>query len=187
MLPHLAHSAEGGIRFRFLGDLKLQRSSMMSKNDFVEKRSLNGVGVGAIGGVSISSFILGLGAGYAKFFQATDKKDVGDTDTSGSLTTVEGVAGFAFENFLILGRYYVMGNYSLAEETEAGEKSTYSKPNGSYGVSLMYRPGGHSYWSLDYTNINFSEVEIGSIKTELKNSDEKINLNSFGLSYGYMF
>ena len=176
-----------GIRLRLLGDLKFQRATMMSKNDFVEKRSLNGVGAEAIAGISIGTFILGGGASYTKFFQATDKKDVGDTDTSGDLTAFQGVAGFGFWKFCLLGRYFFKADYKLSQKTEAGESAVYSKPSGSYGLSLMYRPGGRSFWSLDYTNMNFSEMKLGGEKYSLKNSDDKINLNSFGLSYGFMY
>lgn len=159
----------------------------MSKNDFVEKRSLNGVGVDAVGGISVGPFILGAGATYTRFFQATEKKDVSGTDTSGALTTMQGVAGFGFGKLCLLGRYYLKADYKLSQKTDAGETSSYSKPDGSYGISLMYRPGGRSTWSLDYTNVNFTEAKIDSTTYKLSGSDEKINLNSIGISYGFMF
>ena len=160
---------------------------MMSKNDFVEKRSLNGVGLDAIAGISIGPLILGGGAGYTKFYQATDKKDVGGTDTSGNLLSYQGIIGFGLGKFCLMGRYIFKADFKLAQKTSADETSTYSKPDTSYGVSLMYRPGGRSFWSLDYTNVNFTEGKLGSTKLDLKDSEDQINLNSFGITYGFMF
>ncbi|MES2526518.1 MAG: hypothetical protein V4598_05500 [Bdellovibrionota bacterium] len=180
-------SGMGGIKFRLLGGLKLQRATMMSKDDFVEKRSLNGIGADAIAGVNIGPLILGAGGSYTKFYQSTDKDDVDGTDTSGDLTQLNGVVGLAFGKLCLIGKYIFKADYKLGQKTEAGESSTYSKPDASYGISLLYRPGGRSTWSLDYTNINFTEAKIGSAKTKLSDSDEQINLNSFGLTYGFMF
>lgn len=160
---------------------------MMSKDDFVEKRSMNGIGIDAIAGASLGPVIIGAGAAYTKFYQSTDKKDVSGTDTTGDLTSLQGVVGLGQGKFCLLGRYYFKADYNLAQKTDAGEKSTYSKPEGSYGVSLMYRPGGKGIWSLDYNNINFTEVKAGSTKSKLSGDDEKINLNSFGITYGFMF
>jgi hypothetical protein len=160
---------------------------MMTKNDFIEKRSLNGIGADAIAGFNLGPLILGGGASYTKFYQSTDKADVSETDTSGDLITYQGVAGLALGKFCLLGRYYFKADYKLSQKTSAGETATYAKPDGSYGVSLMYRPGGRSFWSLDYQNINFTEAKIGSTKTDVSSSDEQINLNSFGITYGFMF
>lgn len=177
----------GGVKFRLLGGLKLQRATMMTKNDFIEKRSLNGIGADAIGGINIGPLILGIGGTYTKFYQSTDEGDVNDTNTSGDLTQFNGVVGYAFGKLCLIGKYIFKADYELSEKTEVNETSTYSKPDASYGISLLYRPGGRSTWSLDYTNVNFTEVKIGSTKRKLSGSDEKINLNSFGLTYGFMF
>lgn len=177
----------GGLKFRLLGGAKLQRATMMSKNDFVEKRSLNGIGADVVAGLSFGPLIVGGGATYTKFYQSTDKKDVSDTDTTGDLTTYQGVVGLGFGKLCLLGRYYFQADYKLSQKTAAGESSSYSKPDGSYGISLMYRPGGRSFWSADYNNINFTEAKIGNVKTKLESADEKINLNSFGITYGFMF
>ncbi len=196
--PHTSHakyitkdsggiSSLGGFKFRLLGGLKYQRATMMSKNDFVEKRSMNGVGADAIGGFSFGPLIVGGGATYTKFFQSTDKGDVSDTDTSGDLTTFQGVVGLGAGKLCLLARYYFKADYKLSQKTAADEESSYSKPDGSYGLSLMYRPGGRSFWSIDYNNINFTEAKVGSVKAELNDADEKINLNSFGITYGFMF
>lgn len=199
MLPLVSHAewissshgsgptSNSGIKFRFLGGAKLSRATMMSKNDFVEKRSLNGVGVDAIAGMSFGPLIVGGGAGYTKFYQSTDKKDVSDTDTSGDLTTLQGVVGLGLGKFCFMGRYFFKADYNLSQKTASDEKAIYSKPDTSYGLSLMYRPGGRSFWSIDYTNINFSEMKVGSAKAKLSDSDDQINLNSFGLTYGFMF
>lgn len=177
----------GGIKFRLLGNLKLSRASMMSKDDFVEKRTLNSIGADSVAGINIGPLIVGAGAAYTMYYQATDKKDVSGTDTSGSMTSIHGVAGLAFGKLCLLGRYIFKADYSLSQKTSTGDKETFSKPTGSYGLSLMYRPGGRSFWSVDYTNINFTEVKVGSSKTKLSGSDQQINLNSFGISYGFMF
>ncbi len=199
MLPLVSHAewisssrgsgpaSSSGFKFRLLGGAKLSRATMVSKNDFVEKRSLNGVGVDAIAGMSFGPLILGGGAGYTKFYQSTDKEDVSDTDTSGDLTTLQGVVGLGLGKFCFMARYFFKADYKLSQKTANDEKSTYSSPDTSYGISLMYRPGGRSFWSLDYTNINFSEAKVGSTKTKLNDSDDQINLNSFGLTYGFMF
>ena len=176
-----------GIKFRLLGDLRLSRATMMSKDDFVEKRSLNGIGADSVAGINIGPLILGAGAAYTMYYQSTDKKDVGGTDTSGSMTSFHGVAGLGLGKFCLMGRYIFKADYSLSQKTEDGDKAVYSKPSGSYGLSLMYRPGGRSFWSLDYTNINFTEAKIGAEKTKLSGAKEQINLNSFGISYGFMF
>lgn len=176
-----------GVKFRFMGSAKLQRATMMSKNDFIEKRSLNGIGVDALAGVSFGPIIIGGGAGFTKFYQSTDKKDVGGTDTTGDLTTLKAAVGLGLGKFCLLGTYFINADYKLSQKTVTNESSTYSKPDGSYGISLMYRPGGRSFWSLDYTNINFSEMKIGSTEAKLSDSEDKINLNSFGITYGFMF
>ncbi len=180
-------SRNGGFKLRLLGGAKFQRATMMSKDDAVEKRSMNGIGVDAIGGFSFGPLIIGGGANYTKFYQSTDKEDVSGTDTTGDLTTYQGVVGLGFGKLCILGRYYFKADYKLTQETEDGEESSYSNPNESYGVSIMYRPGGKSFWSLDYNNINFTEAKIGAVKSKLSSDDEKINLNSFGITYGFMF
>lgn len=177
----------GGMKFRLLGGLKLQRATMMSKNDFVEKRSLNGVAADAIGGINIGPLILGAGATYTKFYQSTDKEDVGGTDTSGDLTQFNGVVGLAFGKICLIGKYIFKADYKLSQKTATDENAVYSKPDASYGISLLYRPGGRSFWSLDYQNVNFTEMKIGSTKTKISDSDSQINLNSFGLTYGFMF
>jgi hypothetical protein len=176
-----------GIKFRLLGGLKLQRATMMSKNDFVEKRSLNGIGVDSVAGVNIGPLLLGAGAAYTKFYQSTEKKDVGGTDTTGDLTSFHGVAGIGLGKLCFMARYIFKADYKLAQKTVSNETAAYSKPTASYGLSLMYRPGGRSFWSVDYTNVNFSEMKIGSTKTKLSSDDSKINLNSFGITYGVMF
>lgn len=176
-----------GVKFRFMGSAKLARATMMSKNDFVEKRSLNGIGVDALAGVSFGPLIIGGGAGYMKFYQSTDKKDVSGTDTTGDLTTLKAAVGLGLGKFCLMGTYFINADYKLAQKTSTNENSTYSKPDGSYGISLMYRPGGRSFWSLDYTNINFSEMKVGSTEAKLTDSDDQINLNYFGITYGFMF
>lgn len=177
----------GGLRPRLIGGAKFSRATMMTKNDFVEKRSLNGIGADAIAGFNFGPLILGGGASYTKFYQSTDKEDVSDTDTTGDLTLYQGVAGLAFGKLCLLGRYFFKADYKLTQKTSAGETATYSQPEGSYGVSLMYRPGGRSFWSLDYQSINFTEAEIGSTTSDLSAADEQINLTSFGITYGFMF
>jgi hypothetical protein len=177
----------GGFKPRLIGGAKFSRATMMTKNDLVEKRSLNGIGAEAIAGFNFGPLIVGGGASYTKFYQSTDKEDVSDTDTSGDLISYQGVLGLAFGKLCLLGRYYFKADYKLSQKTSAEETATYTTPDGSYGVSLMYRPGGRSFWSLDYQNINFTEAEIGSTTTDVSAADEQINLNSFGITYGFMF
>ncbi len=185
--PTFSKGGGSGIKFRLLGGLRYQRATMMSKNDFVEKRSLNGVGVDSLVGLNMGPLIVGAGAAYTKFYQSTDKKDVGGTDTSGDLTSFHGAAGLGFGKFCLLGRYIFKADYKLSQKTAAKETATYSKPDASYGLSLLYRPGGRSFWSIDYTNVNFTEGKLGSTKLDLKDSKDQINLNSFGITYGFMF
>lgn len=177
----------GGLKPRLIGGAKFSRAIMMTKNDFVEKRSLNGIGADAILGFNFGPLILGGGASYTKFYQSTDKEDVSSTDTSGDLIQYQGVAGLAFGKLCLIGRYYFKADYKLSQKTSDGETATYSKPDGSYGVSLMYRPGGRSFWSIDYQNINFTEAKVGSVKTDLSGADEQINFTSLGITYGFMF
>ena len=160
---------------------------MMSKDDFVEKRSLNGVGADALAGVNIGPLIIGAGAAYTKFYQSTDKDDVSGTDTSGDLTQYQAAAGLALGKFCLLGKYYFKADYKLSQKTSGGDNSTYSDADASYGASLMYRPGGRSFWSLDYQTVNFTEAKVGGTKIDRSSSDEQINLTSFGISYGFMF
>lgn len=176
-----------GVKLRLLGGAKFQRATMMSKNDAVEKRTMNGIGADATFGISLGTVIIGAGATYTKFYQSTDKKEVSGTDTTGDLTTYQGVVGVGFGKFCLVGKYYFKADYKLSQKTTDGDKSAYSKPDGSYGVSLMYRPGGKSFWSLDYNNINFTEATTGGVKTKLSSKDEQINLNSVGITYGIMF
>lgn len=179
--------ASSGFKFRLLTNLKLERASMMTKNDDIEKRSLNGVGADAIVGFTYGAFLFGAGADYTLFFQATDKDKVSGTDTSGNLLTMQGVVGYAFGKLCLVGRYFFSADYTLSQKTQSGDSSVYSKPEGSYGISLLYRPGGKTTWSLSYTNINFTQAKTGDTQLTFSDSDEKINLNSLGISYGFMF
>jgi hypothetical protein len=177
----------GGFRPRLIGGAKFSRATMMTKNDFIEKRSLNGIGADVISGFNFGPLIFGGGASYTKFYQSTDKEDVSETDTSGDLIQYQGVVGLAFGKLCLIGRYFFKADYKLSQKTSDGESATYSNPDGSYGISLFYRPGGRSFWSIDYQNINFTETEIGSGTTDLSGADEQINLTSFGITYGFMF
>jgi hypothetical protein len=176
----------GGFRPRLIGGAKFTRATMMTKNDFIEKRSLNGIGADAILGFNFGPLIIGGGTSYTKFYQSTDKEDVSETDTSGDLIQYQGIVGLTFGKLCLIGRYLFKADYKLSQKTSDGESATYSKPDGSYGISLLYRPGGRSFWSIDYQNINFTETEIGSGTTDLSGADEQINLNSFGINYGFI-
>lgn len=183
----LGSGSSKGARFRFLSGLKLQRASMLSKDDDVKKRSLNGAGLDALAGLSIGSFIFGAGATFTKFYQSTDKDDVSGTDTSGSLLQYQAAAGFGLGKFCLIGRYYFGADYQLSQKTDAGDRSSYSAPEASYGISLLYRTGGRSFWSVDYQSVHFTKAKIGGVNRDRSSSDEQITLDAIGIGYGFMF
>jgi hypothetical protein len=177
----------GFMKLRLLGGLKLGRTSMMSKNDFVEKRDMNTIGAHVIFGANIGPLILGLDSSYTQMYQATDKKDVSGTNTSGNLTQFAGALGVGSGKLCLIGKYIFKADYALSQKTSTDEKETFSKPEGSYAASLLYRPGGRSFWSIDYQIVNFTEVKIGSTKINASTKDKQINFTSFGITYGFMF
>ncbi len=174
------------IGFRFLGNLKLQHGTLGSNDGSVKKRKVNSIGAEAIGGINLGPLILGAGAEYSKLFQMTDPDDVSDTNLSGGITQFSGVAGFAFGKLCLLGKYYFKSSLSLDQKSPADEKVQYLSPDASYGISILYRPGGRSFWGIDYNNINFSKEDRAGTTNNFS-ADETMNLSTFGISYGFMF
>jgi len=172
--------------FRLLGSLRYHHANFGSENGDVAGRKLNGVGAEGILGINLGPLVLGAGAEYTKFFQMTNPVDVEDTNLSGTMTNMFGAVAFAMGQFALLGRYYLSSTFELSQKTEDGDRVEYGAAKGALGASLMYRPGGRSYWSLDYTKLTYGE-QTRAGETSKFDGGEAMNLSSIGLSYGFMF
>ena len=174
-----------GLNFKALGNLKLQHMNFGSKGDAVDDRKLNGIGVEALLGFNWNIFIAGLGGEYNLIYQQTDKKDVDNTNLGGTLINYSAAAGVALGDFLLLGKYHFLSEYSLRKKNPAGDEVIFQDPDFSYTLSLLYRTEGSSFWALNYTSITYAEASIAGKDGSL--DSEKMHLTSFGLSYGHMF
>jgi hypothetical protein len=172
--------------FRLMGALRYHHANFGSENGDVASRKLNGIGAEGVLGINLGPVMLGAGAEYSKFFQMTKPEDVDDTNLSGTMTNMFGAVALPIGPFALMGRYYLSSNFELSQKTEAGDSVEYGSAKGAIGASLMYRPGGRSYWSLDYTKITYEE-ETRAGETVKFEDGAAMNLSSIGLSYGFMF
>ncbi len=176
-----------GIKLRALGGLKLEHGTFGSKdNSTVKERQMNGIALDVIAGINLGPLLLGVGADGHKYLQQTEAKKFNDTNLSGTLINYSGVAGIAFGKLLLLGKYYFKSDYKLDKKTTTGESVTYSSPDSSIGASLLWRPGGKTYWSIDYMSMTFKKTALGGSSSSL-NSDTQMALATFGITYGIMF
>ena len=175
-----------GLRFVLMGGLKFQHGTFGSYDNTVSKRKLNAIGAELVTGLNWSWFVVGVSAEIHKWYQMTDPKDVEDTNLSGLMTNYSGVGGLVFGPVCLMAKMYLGSTYKLDSESEQGEKVSYSSPAGSFGLSLLLRRPGSTFWSLDYSTLEY-EKEVRGSSTSNLDSNTSMNMSSIGLSYGFIY
>jgi hypothetical protein len=181
-----SQSSSSGLRFVLMGGLKFQHGSFGSNDNSISKRKLNAIGAEVITGLNWSWFVIGVSGEIHKWYQMTDPKDVENTNLTGLMTSYSGVGGLVFGPVCLLAKMYLGSTYKLDLESELGDKVSYTSPAGSYGLSLLLRRPGNTFWSLDYSTLKY-EKEIRGSSTNTLDSNTSMNLSSIGLSYGFIY
>jgi predicted porin len=184
----VAHAQSGNPTrsgFKVFANLKAQHGTFGSKDgSTVKGRALNGAGVDATLAFHVGPFLAGAGGEYLKFNQQSKVSD--NTNLSGSMTNLFGVAGIGAGKFLLLGKYVLSSSYAVDKKSAADDKVTYSSPESSYGASLSYKLGHRSMISFDYSQLGFSKEKRGST-TKKFDSNSVMKLSTYGISYGLNF
>jgi hypothetical protein len=176
-----------GLDSKFIFSTKLlwANNSTADSSTIIE-RDLIGLGLDGMFGMENGPYILGVGVDYNLFRQITEKEEVNNTNTSGSMLSGSLALGLQSKRFVLLGKYYFYSQMALEQSTAEGNEQIYQAPSGSFEIQVHLKTGFRTFWALSYLNMTYSELVEGDREFNLT-SELEVNYSAFGIMYGLQF
>ncbi len=126
-------------------------------------------------------YILGISADYRSNSQSTGR-DSTTGDWSGSrFNPISPMIGIKYHRFVVLGEYYMLGDYVLASKTATGESVSYQGTSG-FRISAHVKTWKTLYLGLQYDSLSLAKEKVGSASAVPLSSPLKMNSIGLGIS-----